>query len=519
MYLHQWVRSAIGKYGCVFFIALLIHCGGKTETPAIDDPHDPGVVTIEPESGNDLYGLILDDGGQPVQGVVVSDGYTCVQTDEEGVYQLKRNANARFVFYVTPADYAINVETSSRNIPSFYKPINAAAGAAVRADFQLTKLPRKESDFTLFCIGDPQVTNQGEVTRFQQETINDLKMTLSTLSTPAYGLSMGDVVGDQQGLLNSMKNILGSTSMPVFTTIGNHDKFSSAPAPRTGDFFSNIYGPLNYSFNRGDVHFICLDNVVFTDHTNYTGAFSEEQLTWLEQDLSYVPKDKMIILYYHIPIRGANMANKDKLLKLFEGYAEVHFMSGHTHYNQNYIHTSVSPHIYEHIHGAACGAWWRSTINGDGTPNGYAVYRVTGNTITEWYYKATNYDKDFQIRLHWGDASFGGQYGYFSYSLPGNTLVANVWNADDEWVIEVYEDGVKTGNMAPAAVNRDAWSLGYHIGVLNRNPANYSQLCTHLYTYAPENPRADIKVLATDRFGNVYEQHQLTTDFNAARSY
>src|SRR5690606_14672487 len=98
-------------------------------------------------------------------------------------------------------------------------------------------------------------------------------------------------------------------------------------------------------------------------------------------------------------------------------------------------------------------------------------------------------------------------------------LVANVWNADSEWTLEVYEDGVKTGNMEPASVNRDAWSMGYHIGVLNRNPNNYSQHCDHLYTYRPQNPAAAIKVVAIDRFGTTYEQDVITMDFQSAISY
>lgn len=500
--------------------ALSFGCGKSNPSPAEKNPPDePGVIDITPDPGIDLYGVVVNNLGQAMPGVVVSDGFTATTTDEDGIYQLKRNRQAAFVFYSAPSDVAINVEAASRNIPAFFKAIDAPDGQPFRADFELAKLPAAENEFTLICIGDPQVTNQAEVTRFREETIADLRETLASLPSSVYGLSMGDVVGDQPGLLNTMKNALGSTSMPVFTTIGNHDKSAPAPEPKNGGFFSGIYGPLNYSFNRGKVHFICLDNVVFTDNSNYGAGFSDQQINWVAEDLAHVPKDHMIILYFHIPLRGSGVPNKDRLLRLLEGYAEVHLMTGHTHYNQNYLHTGVSPHIYEHIHGAACGAWWRSTINGDGTPNGYAVYEIQGNTITNWYYKAVNYDRSFQLRLHWGDASFGGQYGYFSYTQPGNTLIANVWNADSEWKLEVYEDGVKTGDMEPATVNRDAWSMGYHLGVLNRNPANYSPLCDHLYAFRPRNPAASIKVVATDRFGTVYEQDAITTDFIQAISY
>ena len=65
-------------------------------------------------------------------------------------------------------------------------------------------------------------------------------------------------------------------------------------------------------------------------------------------------------------------------------------MSGHTHYAENNTYDSH----YEHVHGAACGAWWHSTINTDGTPNGYAIYKVKGATIDNWVYKATGFDPD-----------------------------------------------------------------------------------------------------------------------------
>ena len=59
---------------------------GNTETPA----------------DGDTYGYIKDTNGNPVEGVVVSDGYSCTATDAEGRYALTRNADAGFVFYSLP---------------------------------------------------------------------------------------------------------------------------------------------------------------------------------------------------------------------------------------------------------------------------------------------------------------------------------------------------------------------------------------------------------------------------------
>ena len=205
------------------------------------------------------------------------------------------------------------------------------------------------------------------------------------------------------------------------------------------------------------------------------------------------------------------------VLDLLEGYAEVHVMTGHTHYAENLIYADRHPGIYEHVHGAVCGAWWQSTINTDGTPNGYAVYRIEGPSIASWKYKGTGLDIGCQIRLYRAGDLFMEGYtpNYrFSYAEEGQ-IVANVWNADETWKIEVYENGVRTGEMEPFgddATKRDAWASGYHCGVLGRNPDNYDRTNTsHLFHYTLRNPSAETEVRATDPFGNVYTQSHLTT--------
>ena len=124
------------------------------------------------------------------------------------------------------------------------------------------------------------------------------------------------------------------------------------------------------------------------------------------------------------------------------------------------------------------------------------------------------------MRLHWADVAYGGDYGYFNYANESDILVANVWNADPSWKVEVFMDGKKLGDMQLSGTfNRDAWSKGYHLGVLNRNPANYNTVTTHLYTLKVNNPNGTLKVVATDRFGKVYEQTAVTTNLSTAKSY
>ena len=54
-----------------------------------DDETTPLKTPIE--EGNNLYGVVTDPSGAPVEGIVVSDGFSCVSTDANGVYQMPQS--------------------------------------------------------------------------------------------------------------------------------------------------------------------------------------------------------------------------------------------------------------------------------------------------------------------------------------------------------------------------------------------------------------------------------------------
>lgn len=500
-------------------IILLNSCNDKDKISEEIAEYENGVI-ITPSENINLYGFIGDENHNPIPGVIVSDGFSSTITNEDGIYEIIRNEKATLVYYSTPSDYEINTESSTVSMASFYQHITSDKE---RYDFKLKRLNNNESDFTLLCIGDPQVKEEAQIQRFRDEIMNDIKDLKASSSKPIYAIAMGDMVHDKPNLLEPMKITIGSVGIPVFTIVGNHDKVASENSyePRNADLFSKTYGPLNYSFDRGNVHFICLDNVLFTDDSNYSAGFTDEQVEWLKSDLQYVPKSKMIILSYHMPMRNSNnivIRNKTRILEQLEDYANVHLMCGHTHYNDNFeISSPIS--AYEHIHAASCGAWWKSVINGDGTPNGYAVYEISNTGMNNWYYKAAKFDKSHQFRLHWGDTVFGTINDGYSYGKPNYTLIGNIWNADDSWIIEVYLDGVLKGNMKKLAIKKDAWSMGYHIGTLNLSTSTYTTTTNHLYYYNVKDSYKDLKVVAKDRFGNIYEETNVITTLDTAERY
>ena len=216
-------------------------------------------------------------------------------------------------------------------------------------------------------------------------------------------------------------------------------------------------------------------------------------------------------------------------------------MSGHTHYMRN--EPTLSGGIYEHVHAAVCGTWWYSRVNGDGSPNGYGVYEIEGNTIKNWYFKGVNKemnDRDYQMRLYRGNLKCGGEHEYIELQHDENVLLANVFNADQAWTVKVYENDVLAGSMTKISNKKDSpdagtskdnptkpatsssqdwWAIGYHIGVVGRGHvggtrANYLTNGFHLYKYTIKDKNATIRVEATDRFGRTYTSTDIIGDYD-----
>jgi hypothetical protein len=278
-------------------------------------------------------------------------------------------------------------------------------------------------------------------------------------------------------------------NIPFFQCLGNHDMDLNNGGDESSDItFHENYGPTYYSFNRGQAHYIVMDNVRYLGKDKeYDGFFQQNQLDWLQKDLSFVPKDKLIILSTHIPVHSGT-SNKNALYSLLEG-RKVHIMSGHTHYHENNIHDN----IFEHNHGTVCGAWWTGPICCDGTPNGYGVYSVKGNELS-WFYQSTGKDADHQMEIFSND-----------FNATQKQIQVNIWNHDPEWKTEYWVDGVSKGSlMQYEGFDPNAYKtmLGAELpkGRSFAEPHNTSHLFKAMI---PANAK-NVKVVATDRFGKAF---------------
>ena len=512
-----------------------------------------------------IYGHVRYSDGSPIAGVAVSDGFQVVQTDSKGYYELTGvTPQSWYIYCSLPSE--VEVPINEYGQPCFFKKYPSSTP---QYDFTFEKLPNgKETEFVLFGLADTQPSTTAHIDRFNVQAAPEIKSYSKSLGMPCYGIVLGDMVGSKPNLMEPMRDALSKskTGMPIFACYGNHDHIlcdTSHPAfpdERNKDSyiklqrdFEECFGPVNYSFNRGDVHIISMRNVLNTSDVSvseYKSGLTPEQFEWLKQDLALVPKSKMVVFCVHIPILNNGTLGdgtyRKEVLTMLNEYAEAHILSGHTHYMHpyDYVWNKTGFNIYEHCIASTRQDMMESNIHRDGTPCGYNIFKIKNNKFVDWYYKGYPYGmntRDYQIRLHRGGSVFGaepsggdtyGTKGYYQLPYDNGTLLANIFSSDPSWRVEVYEDGVLTGTMTsyfkatgseynnlvgdgtlesprrlPDGVetSRDFWAISILYGYLGSSLGNNYNTSRTMWKYTLKNPDAKhIEVRTADRFGYEY---------------
>ena len=473
-------------------LTCILLCVGLLIAAAIPSFAQSSLIAVEVKVSSD---------NQPVTNVVVSDGKNVFLTDENGITNFLTDRTHVFISY--PSGYSFDLLPNGA--VNFFRKLDLLSKEN-KVHFELKKNPYPEEKHSFLVIADPQLQTQEEAEIFDKESISALILAKSEVNdSNIFGVGVGDLVFDEFHLLDNYDASLQKTGIPFFQVMGNHDIDLTAKTHEYSHYpFVDRYGPPYYSFNRGEVHYVVLSDVFFLGNKQYYGYLDQQQLNWLEQDLSHVSKDKPLVVFLHIPSvsqvaklnpgRDPNkesVINRDALYALIKDFKEVHLMSGHVHWNEK---TQIAENILEHNHGAISGAWWAADICYDGSPKGFGVYRVDRNNLS-WYYQPLGMDKSYQFRVYPMDKA------------EGKGFLVNIWNWDPQWQVNWYENNVRVGS--PERLE------GYDPLALEtfdpskprlKHPWITAQKTGHLFYFESKNPAASLKVEVKDRFGNVFVQ-------------
>jgi hypothetical protein len=479
-------RDFIKKIG--LSSAALIFAEKIYADPYAPIPVQPGLRNIVRITG------YVKAGNKAVKNVLVSDGSSVVKTDNNGYYTLITDTTQKFVFVSLPSGYKVPVNETGT--AKFFHEIMPGKDEQ-EIHFELVPQEQPDNEHSFLVLADPQTLDMNDINLLNTETVPDVKKAVSGISHPVFGISCGDIMFDNLDLYPQYENAVKNMQIPFFQVFGNHDaEVLSKTDELSVRTFEKHFGPNYYSFNKGEIHYIVLDDVFWFG--GYIGYIAQQQLSWLENDLQHIEKGSTVVVFAHIPFYSEQhirlkeggpsnttvVTNRELLFKILEPY-KSYLICGHTHESEflNIGNAEL------HVGGAVCGAWWTGPICIDGTPNGYSVYTVKGNDLS-WKYKSTGKEFDHQMRLY----------------RKGNEVIANVWNANKNWKVILHSGGDKKTMKQIMSTDPLAEELYAGEDKPNRHSWVDPMPANHLYTAEIPSGGKEITVEAFDTWGRTYTE-------------
>lgn len=255
--------------------------------------------------------VVEADTNTPIAGVMVTDGKNVAITDENGKYELQGWYKSHFITVTVPSGYTTD---------EFYIPFEKDKK---EYNFTLTKDERMAQENHSFVqIADSEIGSGGTGAWLDhvKKMVND--------ENAAFVVHTGDICYEG-GLKQHIKDMNSETmGVPVHYNIGNHDYVD-------GDFgeqlFESIYGPVWYSFDVGNTHYVMLPFQTGGDYASFYSPL--DRWNWLKNDLANTDPDKKVIIFNHNAPPTAHTVFTSSGLYRLADHNVIAWVFGHYHYN------------------------------------------------------------------------------------------------------------------------------------------------------------------------------------------
>ena len=518
------------------------------------------VRNIPDKDGMTIKGVVYC-GDEPVQGAQVSDGVNVTLTDENGWYYLASAKECGHVFVCNPKGYKY---LRKAKYPEFYKTVDTERPSAVeQADFELER--DEATDHTILFLADIQMCGRNEdIRQYEENAVGDINTSISNArkqGKDVYVITLGDQsyntywhsynIGIPE--IHESMNLLDPDA--IFNCMGNHDNNPKI----AGDWAASAdyreqWGPTYYSFNIGEIHYVVLDNIEFTNaecKNTFECNITTSVIKWLRKDLANVSKDTPIVVCMHAPLFYRPQCSKpnvpdptkyrynygSQFYNSVKGFKDVRVFTGHAHTNYTVSYLNMTEYNVGAIGG---NLWWTGYfVNGnsvctDGSPGGYRVLDTSGKEL-KTYYKCIGFDNGYQFRCYDLnnchitasrfapsyknpadiDTWLANGYGFDSsdYNSDGtpkipNRVLINVFAYDTNWKVEVLEDGKplevsRISGYDPFSMISDGCQRFEKTG--HNNSGNPTQN-SHLFLVTAKYATSPLSIKVTDQYGSVYTQ-------------
>jgi len=315
--------------------------------------------------------------------------------------------------------------------------------------------------------------------------------------------------------------------------------FRAVGDAESDETFERVYGPPTYAFQVGRVHFVMLDDVIYSGW-NYSGwnqeserpgryesGLRDDQLAFVRNYLATVPRRDLVVLAMHIPLGGLEHNDLPQRRALFEALADhPHTLSFSAHTHIQYCHFfgaqdglptgRTHPHVNQ---GTTSGSWWLGAVDEagiphatmrDGTPNGYSIVSFDGNEYRVEF-RAARRPADYQMNVIAPNAVRAEE-------AEATEVFVNVFAGSERSTVEMRLGATGEWRPLEKVLRKDP----LYVAVVEREGEDAKrdgfalpppEISRHLWmgTLPPQPARgtAQIEVRARDMFGQVHTAYRL----------
>lgn len=514
--------------------------------------------------GTTLTGVVKCD-GKAISGVAVTDGEQIVYTNDKGVYNITSTKPYGVVYITTPSGYEPVMLDAVR--PNFWAKTTADATTKERHDFELKKID--DSTFSVLMFSDTHFCNdpkREDVKYFKELAMPAINRAAQDVDGTLFAVNLGDVTWDRfwyaTGLsIESVPQHLTDNGfpMPFYCVNGNHDYDPAVPATDNPNVnaikrYMETFGPTFYSMNRGGVHFVMLDNIVYKNEVkenqktavgvvgsrNYDLYVDEAQMAWLAKDLQAVEKSTPLIICMHAPLFTINNdgeqvygfvdGKSEALVELVKDFNSVKFFSGHSHRTVSYVHPEY-PNIVEYNVTSIGGDLWTTpgksgvNIGEDGADAGFYLCTFNGGEFSKrWYsteggseYPFRAYDMNEVAKVYKASKELKYlcklQKNQIDYSNPkfANYVYVNCWTWESGCTLTATENGKalkieKTTDSDPLAAKVIFAKPNIFKTKKESKKTNRLSRAANMFRFKTSSPTSSVEITLTTPDGKSYTQ-------------
>jgi hypothetical protein len=283
-------------------------------------------------------------------------------------------------------DHTVTVTGLSPNTVYYYSVGTATetlAGGDATYFFRTHPIPGTSVPTRVWVLGDSGTANaSAQAVRNAYTTFTGARATDVWLMLGDNAYSNGTDAEYQAAVFDTYPGYLKQAFL--WPTLGNHDTAGSSNPPTSLPYYQIFNLPVNgeaggtasgtedyYSFDRGNIHFVCLDSM--TSDRSATGPMA----TWLANDLAATTEEWLIAFWHHPPYsKGSHDSDtesqlvemRQNMLPILEDYGVDLVLTGHSHsYERSFLLDG---------HYGASGTLAPSMIKdgGSGRPSGTGAY-------------------------------------------------------------------------------------------------------------------------------------------------